>query len=123
MLNKESIIYKPTYHDSKIIEIKYIDNDLILKISDGWNVGQINEFIFMNGKENSKYDLLNRVIYQIDDIVYSDGLYNLSLLVWMKELDGMLLEKVSFEAQDITLSVYDNEELIMKKSLTEEMGG
>lgn len=123
MLNKESIIYKPTYHDSEIIEIKYIDNDLILKISDGWNVGQINEFIFMNGKENSKYDLLNRVIYQIDDIVYSDGLYNLSLLVWMKELDGMLLEKVSFEAQDITLSVYDNEELIMKKSLTEEMGG
>lgn len=123
MLNKESIIYKLTYHDSEIIEIKYIDNDLILKISDGWNVGQINEFIFMNGKENSKYDLLNRVIYQIDDIVYSDGLYNLSLLVWMKELDGMLLEKVSFEAQDITLSVYDNEELIMKKSLTEEMGG
>jgi hypothetical protein len=123
MLNKESIIYKPTYHDSEIIEIKYIDNDLILKISDGWNVGQINEFIFMNGKENSKYDLLNRVIYQIDDIVYSDGLYNLSLLVWMKELDGMLLEKVSFEAQDITLSVYDNDELIMKKSLTEEMGG
>ena len=98
-------------------------DDLILKISDGWNVGQINEFIFMNGKENSKYDLLNRVIYQIDDIVYSDGLYNLSLLVWMKELDGMLLEKVSFEAQDITLSVYDNDELIMKKSLTEEMGG
>lgn len=123
MLNKESIIYKPTYHDSEIIEIKYIDNDLILKISDGWNVGQINEFIFMNGKENSKYDLLNRVIYQIDDIVYSDGLYNLSLLVWMKELDGMLLEKVSFEAQDIILSVYDNEELIMKKSLTEEIGG
>ena len=77
----------------------------------------------MNGKENSKYDLLNRVIYQIDDIVYSDGLYNLSLLVWMKELDGMLLEKVSFEAQDITLSVYDNDELIMKKSLTDEMGG
>ena len=123
MLNKESIIYKPTYHDSEIIEIKYIDNDLILKISDGWNVGQINEFIFMNGKEKSKYELINRVIYQIDDIVYSDGLYNLSLLVWMKELDGMLLEKVSFEAQDITLSVYDNEELIMKKSLTEEMGG
>ena len=41
----------------------------------------------------------------------------------MKELDGMLLEKVSFEAQDITLSIYDNDELIMKKSLTEEMGG
>ena len=123
MLNTESIIYKPTYNNSEILEIKYIDNDLILKISDGWNVGQINEFIFMNGKENSKYDLLNRVIYQIDDIVYSDGLYNLSLLVWMKELDGMLLEKVSFEAQDITLSVYDNDELIMKKSLTEEMGG
>lgn len=123
MLNKESIIYKPTYHDSEIIEIKYIDNDLILKISDGWNVGQINEFIFINGKENSKYDLLNRVIYQIDDVLYSDGLYNLSLLVWMKELDGMLLEKVSFEAQDITLSIYDNDELIMKKSLTEEMGG
>lgn len=123
MLNKESIIYKPTYHDSEIIEIKYINNDLILKISDGWNVGQINEFIFINGKENSKYDLLNRVIYQIDDILYSDGLYNLSLLVWMKELDGMLLEKVSFEAQDITLSIYDNDELIMKKSLTEEKGG
>lgn len=123
MINEDSIIYKPTYHDAEILEIKYIDNNLVLKISDGWNVGQMYEFVFVNGKEDSKYDLLNRIIYQLDDITLTDLKYNLSLLIWMKELDGMLLEKVIFEATDIIITTYDNDELVDKISLSDNMGG
>lgn len=123
MINNESIIHKLSYHDAEIIDITYNDNNLILKINDGWNIGQVNELVFVNGKENSKYDLLNRFIYQFDNIEKNDEFYNFSLLIWMKELDGMLLEKVNIEANDIIVSIYDNDELIEKKSLNDEIGG
>ena len=123
MINNESIIHKLSYHDAEIIDITYSDNNLILKMNDGWNIGQVNEMVFVNGKENSKYDLLNRFIYQFDNIDKNDEFYNLSLLIWMKELDGMLLEKVNIEANDIIVSIYDNDELIEKGSLNDEIGG
>ena len=123
MINNESIIHKLSYHDAEIIDITYSDNNLILKMNDGWNIGQVNEMVFVNGKENSKYDLLNRFIYQFDNIDKNDEFYNLSLLIWMKELDGMLLEKVNIEAYDIIVSIYDNDELIEKRSLNDEIGG
>lgn len=123
MINNESIIHKLSYHDAEIIDITYSDNNLILKMNDGWNIGQVNEMVFVNGKENSKYDLLNRFIYQFDNIDKNDEFYNLSLLIWMKELDGMLLEKVNIEANDIIVSIYDNDELIEKRSLNDEIGG
>lgn len=122
-MNKElnnALIKKISYHDGEILEIKYIDNKLILKFIDGWNVGQVNELIFINGKENSKYDLVNRCIYQLDDLVsFTKNRWDMSLLVWMKESSGALLEKVNFEASDIVTKVYDNDILSEEQALSD----
>lgn len=122
-MNKElenALIKKISYHDGEILEIKYIDNNLILKFTDGWNVGQVNELIFVNGKENSEYDLVDRCIYQLDDLVsFAKNKWDMSLLVWMKETSGMLLEKVNFEATDIITKIYDNNVLVEEQSLSD----
>jgi len=117
---ENALINKISYHDGEILEIKYIDNNLLLKFSDGWNVGQVNELIFVNGKENSKYDLVDRCIYQLDDLVsFTKNSWDMSLLVWMKEHSGALLEKVSFKATDIITRIYDNDILIEEQSLSD----
>lgn len=120
-MNKElenALIRNISYHDGEILEIKYIDNNLILKFADGWNVGQVNELIFVNGKETSKYDLVGRWIYQLDDLVsLTKNDWDMSLLIWMKESSGELIEKVNFEATDIITKVYDNGFLSKEESL------
>ena len=115
-----SLIKELNYHDGEVLEIKYIDNNLLLKFIDGWNVGQVNELIFINGKENSKYDLVNRCIYQLDDLVsFEKNHWIMSLLIWMNESSNSLLEKVDFEATDIITNIYENDVLIDSQSLSD----
>lgn len=89
------------YHDAQIIKITKNKNDIILLLTDGFNEGQKNELTFTNCELNHNYELEERYIYQLDDLVYFDGngCY-MSLLVWMKDND--LIEKVTFECDNIT---------------------
>ena len=74
-MNKRDILDKTvlnsfSYHDGEITSFEKDGNDYVLTFTDGWNEGQVNEIRMVNVDVVNKYELNDRVIYQLGFIDY-----------------------------------------------------
>ena len=110
-MNKRDILDKTvlnsfSYHDGEITSFEKDGNDYVLTFTDGWNEGQVNEIRMVNVDVVNKYELNDRVIYQlgfIDYIEFSPKKCYLEIYVWY---DDSLTEVVKFYAEDFISKCY-----------------
>lgn len=114
-----------SYHDAIILKVTKNNNDITILLKDGWIDEQINEIKFIDSEIEHQFELEDRDIYQLDDLVYFDKWY-MSFLVWT---DNGLLEKIELSANNIiskkyetkTNKIFENKFLIYNNlSLVEE---
>lgn len=119
------LITKFSYHDAIILKVTKNNNDITILLKDGWIDEQVNEIKFINSEIKHQFELEDREIYQLDDLVYFDKWF-MSFLVWA---NNGLLEKIEFSANNIISKKYEtntnkssnNESLIYNNlSLVEE---
>lgn len=117
------------YHDSKIIKVAKNKKDITILLKDGYEE-QMDELVFVNAYINNEYDLEDRIIYQLEDLVYFEGSgWHMSFLIWT---DDNLLEKVTVEAKNIISKKYQLKENVFGSEtdyenklnqLTQQLGG
>lgn len=100
---KGKLIMDFNYHDAQIMQIDKNNNNIKFLLNDGYE-SQINELNFINCEIINQYDLENRIIYQLEDLVKFDSKWYMSFLVWT---DDNLLEKVEIEADNIISKKYE----------------
>lgn len=119
------LITKFSYHDAIILKVTKTNNDITILLKDGWIDEQVNEIKFINSEIKHQFELEDREIYQLDDLVYFDKWF-MSFLVWA---NNGLLEKIEFSANNIiskkyetkTNKTFENKSLIYNNlSLVEE---
>ena len=114
-----------SYHDAIILKVTKNNNDITILLKDGWIDEQINEIKFIDSEIEHQFELEDREIYQLDDLVYFDKWF-MSFLVWA---NNGLLEKIELSANNIiskkyetkTNKIFENKSLIYNNlSLVEE---
>ena len=100
---QNKLIMDFNYHDAKILNVTNNDNDVTILLNDGFNT-QLDELTFINSNISYQFNLKNRIIYQLDDLVYFEKAgWHMSFLVWTSD---NLLEKVVVESKNIISKKY-----------------
>ncbi len=108
-----------SYHDGKILEFYKDNNDFVLKFEDGWNIDQINEIRFVNALAKYKFDLKDRIIYQLGYFDYINSFngetpFVFEIYVWYKE---NLTEVVRIQASNIITKMTEADGSISEEDL------
>ena len=76
---QDKLIMDFNYHDAKILNVSNNDNDVTILLNDGFNT-QLDELTFINSNISYQFNLKNRIIYQLDDLVYFEMITHLSMI-------------------------------------------
>lgn len=103
-----------SFHDGHIIKVKKTDKSFKIAFTDGWMDELTNELEFTEYRTNNKYDLNDRIIYQlmnIDAQPYNStkDIFLFEMLVWH---DDNLCEVVKVEAMNVIARQYEDGKLI-----------
>lgn len=103
-----------SFHDGRIIKVKKTDESLKITFTDGWMDELTNELEFTEYRTNNKYDLNDRIIYQLmhmDQQEYSatKDIFLFEMLVWYED---NLCEVVQVEAMNVIARQYEDGKLI-----------
>ena len=111
----KSLINSFSYHDAVITNFVKDGNECVLTFTDGWEQNQVNEIRMVNCEIINKYDLKDRLIYQLGFIDYCDFDSKSCLLELYVWYDDCLTEVVKFRADDFIAKSCVGGELIKEE--------
>ena len=118
-IKDKSLLSDFSYHAGVITEFIKDEKDYLLTFADGWEDGRVNEIRMINAEVYNKYELKDRVIYQLgffDYCEFDPKPCFLELYVWYNDC---LTEVVKFRAEDFEIKTYVEGKLKSSESFAE----